>query len=158
MELGKAEMELKRAISLNPSYATARHYYADLLNTLQRNNEAREQIDLAIKLNPNAQIMLGLSSNIYYNNNEFEMAIEEKQKQLEFNNKKSSMFIFKCYVHLGMDKKAIEHLKIIIPNSPNNIPGLIENIYQESGINGVIYWYIDQGKSKIIGALLHCML
>ena len=58
------------------------------------------------------------------------------------------MDIFKSYVHLGMDKKAIEHLKLIFPNSPNNNHGLIEKIYQESGINGVIHWYIDQFKSK----------
>ena len=144
----KAERELIHAISLNPSYATAHQYYAELLYAIQRNNEAREQIDLAIKLNPNARIMYGISANIYYSNNEFEKAIEEIKKQMGFKNEKSNMFIFKSYVHLGMDKKAIEHLKIIVSNSPNNTHRLIEKTYQESGINGVIYWYIDQLKSK----------
>ncbi len=167
----KSEMYFIRAITLNPSYATAHQWYAHLLNILQRNNEAREQMDFAIKLNPNAQIMYAQSANIYYNNNEFEKAIEEKNKHIKFINTKSNMLIFTSYVHLGMDKKAIEYLKIMIPNSPNNshigmdkkaieylkimIPNspnnihrLIDKIYQESGINGVIYWYIEVRKNK----------
>ena len=144
----KAEKELIRAISLNPSYATAHQYYAELLDILQRKNEAREQIDLAIKLNPSAQIMLGVSTMIYYNNNEFKKTIEEKKRRMRFMNEKSSIVIFKSYVHLGMDIKAIDHLKLIVSDSPNNNHRLIEKIYQESGINGVIYWYIDQLKSK----------
>ena len=144
----KAEKELIRAISLNPSYATAHQYYAELLDILQRKNEAREQIDLAIKLNPSAQIMLAVSTMIYYNNNEFKKTIEEKKRRMRFMNEKSSIVIFKSYVHLGMDIKAIDHLKLIVSDSPNNNHRLIEKIYQESGINGVIYWYIDQLKSK----------
>ena len=53
----EAEKELKQAISLNPNNATIHQYYSELLNILGRNKEAREQINLALELNPYSVIM-----------------------------------------------------------------------------------------------------
>lgn len=143
-----AEKNLKIAISLNPKYATAHRYYAHLLNALGRRKEAREQINIAINLNPNSISMYQVSSHLYYCNGEFEKAIVERKKVLEFNGKKSDAFIFSSYVHLGMNLQAIEHLKLIVSDESNEDYKLIDEIYQESGMNGVTHWFLEEHETK----------
>ena len=48
----EAEKELLLAISYNPNNATARECYHELLKILGRDAEARQQISLALQLNP----------------------------------------------------------------------------------------------------------
>jgi len=50
--VAEAEQEFIRAIALNPSYATARHWYALCLSALGRPQEALEQLMLAEELDP----------------------------------------------------------------------------------------------------------
>jgi adenylate cyclase len=47
-----AEQEFKRAISLNPNYATAHHYYSLALESMGRDNEAVEQARKAVEADP----------------------------------------------------------------------------------------------------------
>ena len=47
-----AESELKRAVSLNPNYAPAHQWYADLLMELGRTEEAGEEVARASELDP----------------------------------------------------------------------------------------------------------
>ena len=48
----QAEAEFRRAIDTNPSYPTARHWYAHLLRALNRTEEARAEIRIAAELAP----------------------------------------------------------------------------------------------------------
>jgi TolB-like protein len=48
-----AESEFKKANAINPNYADARAMYSHLLNFLGRPKEAMEQMELALKLDPN---------------------------------------------------------------------------------------------------------
>ncbi len=88
-----SEKELKLAIKLNPNYATAHQYYAELLEILGRAKEAREQIDLALRLNPNSFIMTQISARLYYENGLYEKAIIEANKAKELNNKSVSPYL-----------------------------------------------------------------
>jgi tetratricopeptide (TPR) repeat protein len=57
------EAGFKKTISLNPNHAGARVYYSSLLSILGRTEEALEQVDIAIKLeplNPNRLIAKGM--------------------------------------------------------------------------------------------------
>ncbi len=64
---------------------------------------------------------------------------------LEINNSFGSAFrIFKCYVKLGKDREAIKQLIRIISKYPSsNKPELLDEIYQGSGIEGIISWFIE---------------
>ena len=140
-----AEKELKQAISLNPNYATAYQWYSDLLDVLGKNKEAREQINQALKLNPHSFVANVLSAWYYYNNADYEKTIEESMKVLEIANYNASMLtILKCYVKLGMNKEAIAYLKNIVSvDTSSNYHEILDEIYQKSGIEGSINWFID---------------
>ncbi|MCA1637580.1 MAG: protein kinase [Acidobacteria bacterium] len=51
-KFAEAEREFKRAIELNPNYATARHWYAEYLLVLGRNEEAIAEVKRAQELDP----------------------------------------------------------------------------------------------------------
>src|SRR5215207_2061991 len=51
-DFAEAEREHKRAIELNPNYATARHWYSELLMGLGRHEEALAEIRRALEIDP----------------------------------------------------------------------------------------------------------
>ena len=62
---------------MDPNYATAHQYYAEILEALGRSKEARKEIDLALSLNPNSYIMTAISGRLYMNDGLYEKAIAE---------------------------------------------------------------------------------
>jgi TolB-like protein len=56
------ESAFKKAISINPNHVEARAYYSHFLNMMGRPDEAKEQIDLALKLDPANPLIISLYS------------------------------------------------------------------------------------------------
>ncbi|WP_370480312.1 helix-turn-helix domain-containing protein [Tamlana flava] len=137
----KAEKAFKQAIALDPDYGTAHQYYAELLNALGRKKEAREQIDLALKLNPNSGSMHFVSAEIYYNNYEFENTIKAIDKEQEITGFYGHILHIKSYIRLGQNDKAAQHLIKEMAFLKND--SLLNSVYKESGINGLLNFYID---------------
>jgi TolB-like protein/DNA-binding winged helix-turn-helix (wHTH) protein/Tfp pilus assembly protein PilF len=78
-----AESEFKRAIALNPNYPTARQWYTELLDDLGRKDEALDQAQAALALDP---LSLNASQNMAracYFARRFDEAIEITKKEIE---------------------------------------------------------------------------
>jgi tetratricopeptide (TPR) repeat protein len=56
-EYAGAVEQFRKAIALRPDYATARHWYATTLANLGQADEARRQIDEALRLDPTSRII-----------------------------------------------------------------------------------------------------
>ncbi len=65
-EWAKSEFEFKRAISLNPSYAQAHHWYAFLMATLGRFDEAFLEMELARKTDPFSPVIAAATGLLYW--------------------------------------------------------------------------------------------
>jgi serine/threonine-protein kinase len=83
----KAEEEYKRAISLNPNYPTAHHWYQILLRSQGRLDEALAEIKLAQQLDPLAPILELNLATIYFEKNDFDSALIHARRILEINPK-----------------------------------------------------------------------
>ncbi|MGH9967743.1 MAG: winged helix-turn-helix domain-containing protein [Pyrinomonadaceae bacterium] len=82
-DLPGAEREYKRAIELNPNYATARQWYGEFLRSRERFDEALVELKRAQELDPLSPIMnssLGVS---YYYARQYDLVIEQNRKALE---------------------------------------------------------------------------
>jgi tetratricopeptide (TPR) repeat protein len=78
-----AEREYRRALELNPSYASAHHWYADFLSALGRSEEALREIHLAQQLDPlSLQISVELAWNAYMAR-DYPRAIEYARRTIE---------------------------------------------------------------------------
>jgi TolB-like protein/Flp pilus assembly protein TadD len=79
----EAERAYRRAIELNPNYATAHHWYAMYLGAMGRFDEALEQIELARELDP---LSLPINAGVgwyFFLTRQYHRAIEEYRKTLE---------------------------------------------------------------------------
>jgi len=64
-DLHAAEVEFKKAIELKPNYATAHHWYFLLLLSQLRWDEAAEQVDSAVELDPLSPV-INYNQGVYY--------------------------------------------------------------------------------------------
>jgi TolB-like protein/Tfp pilus assembly protein PilF len=78
-----AETEYKRAISLNPNYASAHQWYGEELAITGRFDEALRELKLAGELDPLSLIIMKDTGEIYYFLRKFDVAIGYFRKALE---------------------------------------------------------------------------
>ena len=76
----ESEQEFKRAITLNPNYPTAHHWYQILLRTLGRDDEALAEIKRGLELDPLSPVLelnIGLA---YVRKGDFDSAMEHAKR------------------------------------------------------------------------------
>ena len=80
-----AEAEFRRALTLNPSYATAHHWYAVYLTAMGRFEEARAAIGRAQALDPTSLIINTDLGFVLYYSRQYDAAIQQLQMVTEMN-------------------------------------------------------------------------
>jgi TolB-like protein/Tfp pilus assembly protein PilF/predicted Ser/Thr protein kinase len=79
-----AEREFRRAIELNPNYATAHQWFAvGLLVNLRRTSEAIQEIQKALELDPLSLIINTAAGNVYLYAGREDKALEQAEKVLD---------------------------------------------------------------------------
>ncbi len=78
-----AEREFKRAIELNPNYATAHHWYSDFLALTGRHTEAMNEIKRALELDPLSLVINATLGERLYQARQYDEAIAHLRKTLE---------------------------------------------------------------------------
>lgn len=96
----ESERSLKRAIELNPNYPTAHHYYATLLATLGRMDEALTEITTAQRLDPLSLLINADLAEMHIFARKPEQAIEVATKALEMNRDFFRLHLMLMWAHL----------------------------------------------------------
>lgn len=105
----RAERAYKRAIKLNPNYATAHHWYALYLIKLARSRESLQEIQRAQSLDPLSLIISGGAAWIYYFARQYDEALACCRVTLELdpNFGRSYYFLGSIYEQQGRYPEAI---------------------------------------------------
>lgn len=107
-----AEKEFRRAIELNPNYATAHHWYAEHLMWRGRFDEALQQSELARQLDPLSLIIAADNAVILYNARQYDRSIERFRSVLAVNpNFLRAQVIALAYLEKGMYDEAFSVLR-----------------------------------------------
>ncbi|RED44732.1 helix-turn-helix domain-containing protein [Seonamhaeicola aphaedonensis] len=138
----QAESALKKALEIDVNHANAHQQYATWLDILRRRDEAREHINLALKINPVAPIALQMSALLYYHDGNFNNAIEEMDKAVEIRNKPWNTLYIRSHLRLGEEDKALKRFKILMERTSVN-QVMVDSIYRQRGIQEVLNQYID---------------
>ena len=117
----EAELELKRAIKLNPNYATAYQWYGFYFAANERHGEAMAAIARAQELDP---ISLAISTDVgvlYYYARQYDRAIAQYQKTLEMDPSFARAYVTlgSAYGQKGMHEEAISMFQKAIALSRN---------------------------------------
>jgi tetratricopeptide (TPR) repeat protein len=111
-----AEEEFREAIRLNPSYAPAHHFFADLLKAMGRFDEALSEISRAQELDPlNLAINTGVG-HVLYLSRQYDKAIEQYKKAVDLdpNFMATHLWFGRPYLEKGMFPEAISELETAV--------------------------------------------
>lgn len=107
-----AEKEYKRAIELDPNYATAHHWYAEFLGLQGRFDEAFAEMDRARRLDPLSLIMATDTAAIFFYARQYDRAIKQFRFVLDMepNFPRAHMLVY-AYVQKGMFTEAVAEVE-----------------------------------------------
>lgn len=107
-----AEAEYRRAIALNPNYATAHHWYAEYLALMGRFDEAEKQIEQARQLDPLSLIIATDHGVFLYYARRYDAAIAQLHSVLEMDPAyPRAGMIDEAYVEAGRRAEVLAHLE-----------------------------------------------
>ncbi len=108
-----AEREFKRAIELNPNYATAHQWYAEFLNCMGRLDEARREIEIAHELSPLSLVINAIVGFIDNYGRRYERAILQCKKTIamEPDFPLPYWYLGQAYLYNGMYKELGEEME-----------------------------------------------
>lgn len=116
----QAEKYYRRAIEINPDYATARHWYTWFLCAMKRFDEALAQIEEAQKLDPNSLILSTIRGMPFYYKKQFERAITQFRSILEIEPDftHARYYLGSSLAHVGQVADAIAEFEKISESEP----------------------------------------
>jgi serine/threonine-protein kinase len=133
----EGEREYKRAIELNPNYATARHWYGEYLTILGRGDEGLPEMLKAIELDPLAPVLYHSTGWVYYVLGDYQKALSYQERALELDPKLPRAFSLKMLIHLelGHNDEALKFAQDAISASGNGIEyrAWLANAYARTG-------------------------
>ena len=122
-----AEAALKRAVELNPNYASAHHWYCTLLGNLGRPREALEQIKVAVELDPLSAIVNYRLASTYMSLGRYDEAMEQFKGIIAIDPSFARAYegIGSLYWRVyGRLDKAVPWYEKLVAIDPGNSPGL----------------------------------
>jgi TolB-like protein/Tfp pilus assembly protein PilF len=133
-----AEEEFRRAIQLNPSYATAHQWYGEFLGDMQRPDEATKELKQAQEIDPLSPIIRCDLAMAFYNARNYDLAIQEVRKVLDTspNFSPAHGYLASFYEAKGLFREAIaESQKAVILSGgpPGNTLLSVAHTYALSG-------------------------
>jgi TolB-like protein/Tfp pilus assembly protein PilF/tRNA A-37 threonylcarbamoyl transferase component Bud32 len=105
-----AEAEYKRALELNPDYATAHQWYAEYLSTMGRHDEALAEIGRAEDVDPLSLIVNSVHANILYLARRYDEALQMCLRAIDLNPyfPEAYEYLKRIYAQKGMYPQSIE--------------------------------------------------
>ena len=105
----EAEKEYKRAIELNPNYATAQFWYARLQLRLGRIDEGFSRLKLAQQLEPFSLVIADNLIGVYLSRNDVNSAYEENKRLIELdpNYPTGPVLLSYVYIRKGQNREAL---------------------------------------------------
>ncbi|MCI0402312.1 MAG: tetratricopeptide repeat protein, partial [Acidobacteria bacterium] len=102
-----AEKQFKRALELNPGYATGHQWYAEYLSAAGRHQEAIAEIKRAQELDPFSLIVNAIGAFVFYFARQYDEAIDEGHRTLELDSNfyPAYIYLFWAYEQKGMHEQ-----------------------------------------------------
>lgn len=133
-----AEREYKRAIELNPNYATAHQWYGEYLALMGRFAESVEQMRISRELDPLSLIIIKDSGEIYYTARRYDEAVAWFRKTLDMDPHftVARRFLAMTYLQQGKFSDAVAELQTVTqqdaaPTSWRSLASLMLSLVKE---------------------------
>jgi TolB-like protein/AraC-like DNA-binding protein/Tfp pilus assembly protein PilF len=143
----------RKAIQINPNYATAHQYYAELLSVLGERELSRTHIDWAVELDPLVFMHQAVRAGSYYRAGHYEEALQAFSKLEELNpdHHTTKPYCFLIHFIQGDHLKAMETLEEIMgrDTTTREYVDSVRQVYNSSGMKGLLHLLIDLELGKV---------
>ena len=147
-DFATAEREYRRAIELNPNYATAHQWLAENLAARKRHDEALAEIRRALELDPVSVIMNKIHGDILMSARRYDEAIQQYHKAIELdpNFSIAHYFLGRAYEAKGVyDQAVAAYTKSSALNgAPPDMLKKMNEVYTKSGWKAYVQANLDQ--------------
>jgi TolB-like protein len=144
----EAHKELRLAIELNPNYSTAHQYYAELLDILGENEEARIQIDLALELDPYSRTINYDNMLFFYHQGKFHEALKAWNEVNEMGLTFFSPYAYYFYIYMYMGEDSLAYqtfYNFLMTNTERpEYTETLQRMFEDSGPKGCLELLNDQ--------------
>lgn len=136
-----AEAEFRRALALDPNYATAHQWYAEYLSGMGRHAEALEAIRRAQALAPHSLIIQSVEAWILYFARQYDQMIAHAQQVLKTNPNfaEAHGYLGHAYEQKGMYREAMDAFQRYSDLMGNNTPAA-RTIRAAAIVSAADYW------------------
>ena len=132
-----SEREYRRAIELNPNYATAHQWLAEHLAAVKRNDEAIAEIRRALDLDPVSVVMNRIYADILVDGRRFDEAITQYHRVIELDPGVpiSNYSLGRAYEAKQMYDQAVEAYSrsALVSGMPAELVAKMKDVYKQSG-------------------------
>ena len=137
LEWDEAEKEFRRAIELNPGYATAHHWYTEYLLATGQLDEAVAEAKLAADLDPLSLIISSHFGDVLYFARRYDESIDQCRKTLEMDPHffAARIDLGRAYAQKGMFEQGLEEIHKARELIPDTLEGawMIGSILASAG-------------------------
>ena len=135
-----AEESFKRAIELNPNYATAHQWYGEYLAVFKRFDEAHREYERALEIDPVSPMILSIIAGLYSVQGDYDKSIEKAKKILEVepNFAWAYFWMGMAYEAKGQDAEASEMLAKTMElfGEPKECANEVREAFKKNGLKG----------------------
>ena len=147
-DFATAERQYRRAIELNPNYATAHQWLAEHLAAMKRVDEAEVEIRRALELDPLSVIMNRIYADILMDARKYDEAIQQYHRTLDLdpNFPTARYFLGRAYEAKGMYDQAVEEYSksvLMGRGSPEEVQKM-KDAYAKSGWKAYVQMNLDR--------------
>ncbi len=146
-----ADKEFKKAIELNPNYATARQWYSEFLIARGRFDEAIMELKKAQELDPLSLIIHADIAGYFYISRQYDKSIEQSNKIIELdpNFAYGYAFLWISYEQKGMPDESVKVLlkSLHLWGETQEIIKQRKEAYEKSGVKA--YWQKNLEQTEV---------
>ena len=143
-----AEREYRRALELNPNYATAHQWLAEHLAAMKRNDEALASIRRALELDPLSVIINRIYADVLVDGRRYAEAITQYQRTIELdpNFPTAHFFLGRAYELNGMYDQAVQAYSKsqALSQMPPEALKKLNDVYLKSGWKAYVQANLDR--------------
>jgi TolB-like protein len=152
-EWKEAEGEFMRALEINPGYATAHQWYAELLVNLGRFPEAVTHARTACDLDPLSVIARTILGITHYQSRQYDLAIPQLEQALEMDPSffLASRTLWFCRIQTGDTRGAVEAYRRVLRDTgaDDGTLAAFDAAVAGHGITGAWRWLLHGGIDRI---------
>ncbi|MBA3770084.1 MAG: tetratricopeptide repeat protein, partial [Blastocatellia bacterium] len=138
-DFAKAETQYKRAIELNPNYATAYQWYGELMNYLGRHEESLAALRHGLEIDPQSLIINRIYGESLFFARRYNDAIDQHKRTIELDANFASVYgsLFSAYQGRGDHAESVEALaRYYELNSNPRDAALVRDSFAKDGWQG----------------------